>query len=142
MIKGPDIAPVVNQPGHYTSKSTITITVDGHQVIIRPTDTLDLSNPEYLIVRKDGNHCRVPWGHISCLDFEEHEIPPTAALRRTPAGPDRRPRSFSLGKRVVKANRQIAQCLHRLATNIHRSSCDFIQSVNKNPHSEALDSDR
>jgi hypothetical protein len=101
MIKGPDIAPVINQPGHYTSKSTITITVNEHQVTIRPTDILNLSNPEYLIVHKDGSECEVPWDRISCLDFEEQEIPNAGDRRRPVAVSSHRVLSYPLGKKVV-----------------------------------------
>jgi hypothetical protein len=101
MIKGPDIAPVVNQPGHYTSRSTITITVNERQVTIRPTDILNLSNPEYLIVQKDGGECEVPWDRISCLEFEEQGLPTTGDHPRHIALSGHRVLSYPLGKKVV-----------------------------------------
>ena len=70
MIKGPDITPVGNSPGHYTSKSTITITANEKQVTIRPSDVLKLSNPQCLIVQANGSECEIPWDRISNLDFD------------------------------------------------------------------------
>jgi hypothetical protein len=76
MIKGPDLTPVSNCPGHYTSKSTISLTAREQQLTIRPTDILDLSNAEFLVVQFDELESRIAWDKIIRLDFEETEIAP------------------------------------------------------------------
>ena len=101
MIKGPDIAPFGNSPGHYTSKNTITITANEKQVTIRPTDVLNLSNPEYLIVQTNGDRCEIPWDRISNLDFEEQSSPAIENKRHHMAASAHRMLSFPLGKKVV-----------------------------------------
>lgn len=101
MIKGPDIDPVVNSPGHYTSKSTITISADQKQITIRPTDVLNLANPDYLIVLTNGTECAILWDRISGLDFEEQGAPATVIPRTRVAASARRMMSFPLGKKVV-----------------------------------------
>ncbi len=101
MIKGPDIAPVGNSPGHYTSKSTITITAMEKEITIRPTDVLNLSNPEYLIVQTNGCECEIPWDRISSLDFEEQATPAMENQRQHLAASAHRMLSFPLGKKVV-----------------------------------------
>ena len=101
MIKGPDIAPVGNSPGHYTSKSTITITTNETPVTIRPTDVLILSNPEHLIVQTSGREYEIPWDGISSLDFEEQGTPPMINERQHLAAAARGMLSFPLGKKVV-----------------------------------------
>ena len=100
MIKGPDITPVGNSPGHYTSKSTITITANETQVTIRPSDVLNLSNPQYLIVQANGSECEIPWDRISNLDFEEQESHAIENPRRHMAASANRMLSFPLGKKV------------------------------------------
>ncbi|MBZ5497253.1 MAG: hypothetical protein LAP85_12695 [Acidobacteriia bacterium] len=97
MIKGPDITPVGNCPGHYTSKSTISITADDRQLTIRPTDVLDLSNPQFLVVHFNDRESTIPWDRISNLDFEEQEVATTKPLRTAA----HRMLSFPLGKKVV-----------------------------------------
>ncbi len=101
MIKGPDIAPVLNQPGHYTSKSTITITASEQQLKIEPTDILNLSNPDYLIVHKEGSEFELPWDRISNLEFEERIAPTAGDQRRAVAMSSPRILSYPLGKKVV-----------------------------------------
>jgi hypothetical protein len=100
MIKGPDISPVSNCPGHYTSKSTISITANEQSITIRPTDVLDLSNPEFLVVHANGGKCTVPWDGISNLDFEEQTV--AAAGQRTRSrSAVQRMLPVQLGKKVV-----------------------------------------
>lgn len=100
LIKGPDITPVGNCPGHYTSKSAIFIIADEQQISIRPTDVLDLSSPEFLVVHTSGGECVIQWDRISSLDFEEQEIifaAPRSHVRTAP----HRMLSFPVGKKVV-----------------------------------------
>jgi len=100
LIKGPDIFPVDNCPGHYASKSTISVTVDERQVIIKPVDVLDLSNPQFLIVRSGDRECSVSWDNISRLDFEEESVP--AASPRTQVRTfDHTILPFPVGKKAV-----------------------------------------
>jgi hypothetical protein len=99
MIKGPDISLVENCPGHYTSKSTINITADSQCVIIKPGDVLDLSNPEYLVVRTDDGECTVVWDRISNLDFEEQGVTITNQRPRLRTAANRM-LHFPLGKKV------------------------------------------
>ena len=101
MIKGPDIAPVVNSPGHYTSKSTITITADGKQITIRPSDVLNLSNAECLIVQTSEAECSILWDRISGLDFEEHGAPAILSQRKHLVASAHRMMSLPLGKKVM-----------------------------------------
>jgi hypothetical protein len=100
LIKGPDITQVGNCPGHYTSKSAVFITADEQQISIMPTDVLDLSNPEFLVVHTSEGECAMQWDRISHLDFEEQGIifaSPRSHVRTAP----RRMLSFPLGKKVV-----------------------------------------
>ncbi len=101
MIKGPDIAPVGNSPGHYTSKNTITLKADDKLVPIRPTDVLNLSNPDHLIVQIDGMEFEIPWDRISALDFEEQVVPATPNRRQHMAASADRMFTLPLGKKVV-----------------------------------------
>jgi len=75
MIKGPEIFPVNNCPGQYASKSTISVIADEKQVIIKPIDVIDLSNPQFLIVRSGDRERNISWDKISNLDFEEESVP-------------------------------------------------------------------
>jgi hypothetical protein len=101
MIKGPEIAPVSNTPGHYTSKSTISITACEQQVTIRPTDVIDLSNPEFLVVQTDAGEHSIAWNRISSLDFEEQGVGPAASQRQQFAASAHRVSPFHLGKKAV-----------------------------------------
>jgi hypothetical protein len=101
MIKGPDITPVFNCPGHYTSKGPITIAVDGQEVTIRPADVLDLSNAEFLVVHtNDDRNYRIAWERITNLDFEEQGMPsPSERLRMRTAVHRMLP--FPMGKKLI-----------------------------------------
>ena len=100
MIKGPDITPVENCPGRYTSKSTISITADQRNWVIRPSDVLDLSNPEFLVVHAGDRECAIPWDRISNLDFDEQGIPTTNQRPHTQTALNRM-FHLPLGKKVV-----------------------------------------
>ncbi len=100
MIKGPDISPVENSPGHYTSKSTISITADQRQWTIRPCDILDLSNPEFLVVGAGEKESAIPWERISNLDFEEQPVPLPNERPHPQAAPARM-FHLPLGKKAV-----------------------------------------
>jgi hypothetical protein len=99
MIKGPDITPVENSPGHYSLNSTICITADGQKVNIRPSDVLDLSNPDFLVIHGDDRACTIPWDRISNLDFEERQIPPAQQPQMRAAA--HRLLHIPLGKKTV-----------------------------------------
>jgi hypothetical protein len=101
MIKGPEITPVSNTPGHYTSKSTINITACEQQITIRPTDVLDLSNAEFLVVHTNAGQRSIAWDRISILDFEEPEISPAISQRQQFAASAQRLSPFHLGKKAV-----------------------------------------
>jgi hypothetical protein len=100
MIKGPDIFPVDNRPGHYASKSTISVTVDEKQVIIKPVDVLDFSNPQFLIVRSGDRECSISWDKISGLDFEEESVPAASPRARVKTF-DHTILHFPVGKKAV-----------------------------------------
>jgi len=100
LIKGPDIMPVENWPGHYSSKSTVSITADGRLVTIRPSDVLDLSNPEFLVVRANDSECTIPWDRISNLDFDEQGVK-SSTQRQLVQTAGHRMLHFPLGKKVV-----------------------------------------
>jgi len=89
MIKGPDIAPVSNCPGHYTSKNTICVIADDRQVTIQSADVLDLSNPEFLVVQKNGNQSMIRWDRITSLEFDEPVMTTAAERRHVRATADR-----------------------------------------------------
>jgi hypothetical protein len=101
MIKGPDLSPVSNCPGHYTCKSTINMTMGDQQIMIRPVDVLDLASPEHLTIRTDDEQeFRIPWERITGLDFEEEEFAAFTKqphLRPTP----HRMLPFPAGKKLV-----------------------------------------
>jgi hypothetical protein len=99
LIKGPDITPVGNCPGHYASKSAVFITADKRQISIRPTDVLDLSNPEFLVVHTSEGECNIQWDRISSLDFEEQEIVFAGSRSHVKTAPPRM-LSFPVGKKV------------------------------------------
>jgi hypothetical protein len=100
LIKGPDLTSVANCAGHYTTKCMIQITAHGHQSVIRSTDVLDLSHPEYLFVQTAEGEKTIAWDEIECMDFDEQVMAPTS--RRSPA-PLASPRifPFPLGKKMV-----------------------------------------
>ena len=98
LIKGPDIIPVGNQPGLYSSHSTIQITADETLFIVKPSDTIDLSHPEVLILRVADVEHSISWERISSLDFDE---PPAAPAAKQPRPAAYRLLHFPLGKKVV-----------------------------------------
>lgn len=98
MIKGPDITPVENRPGRYSSQNTICITVDEQQITIRPTDVLDLSNADFLIVHTGDSARSIPWARISKLDFEERQAPSLQQPQMGTAA--HRMLHFPLGKKI------------------------------------------
>jgi hypothetical protein len=100
LIKGPDITPVGNCPGHYASKSAVFITADEQQISIRPTDVLDLSNSECLVVHTSEGERVIQWDRISNLDFEEQGIVFAGPRSRVRTAPHRM-LSFPAGKKVV-----------------------------------------
>ena len=100
LIKGPDITPVESCPGRYTSNKTVSVVADERHVTIRPTDVLDLSNPELLIIRAGERENTIPWARISSLEFDELDfsfIPKKAPVRTA----SQRMIHFPLGKKVV-----------------------------------------
>ncbi len=98
LIKGPDIIPVGNQPGLYSSNNTIQITADETLIVVKPSDTFDLSHPEVLIVRVADAEHSIRWERISNLDFDE---PPAAPAVERPRPAAYRLLHFPLGKKVV-----------------------------------------
>jgi len=77
IIKGADLTPVENCPGRYAAKTTIYLTAGDQQVIIRPTDLLDLVNSECLIVHGDDSARHIPWDQIGKLEFEGTDVTTT-----------------------------------------------------------------
>ena len=100
LIKGLDIMPVSNSPGHYTSKSSVFISAGEQQISILPTDVLDLSNPEFLVVHTSKGECDIQWDRISNLDFEEQGIVFASPRSRVRTAPHQM-LSFPVGKKVV-----------------------------------------
>ncbi len=100
MIKGPDIVPVDNCPGHYSTKTPITITGDDGQVIIRPVDVLDLSDPQNLIVHTNTGVALFAWDRISRLDYEEEAASSPRVLEPLRAL-EQKVLNFSVGKKAV-----------------------------------------
>jgi hypothetical protein len=101
MIKGPDLTPVSNCPGHYTCKSTINLAVGNQQFIIRTADVLDLSSPEFLMIQADNEQeFRIPWERITSLEFEEPEWTVSVKRPHTQTIPHRM-LPFPAGKKLV-----------------------------------------
>jgi hypothetical protein len=73
MIKGPDIVPVGNWAGHYTSKSVVSISTEEQKIKITPADILDLSNAQYLYVDQGEHKHAIAWDRIVDLVLEEQD---------------------------------------------------------------------
>jgi len=100
LIKGPDITPVESSPGRYTSNRTVSVVADERHVTIRPTDVLDLSNPELLIIQSGDRERTISWERISSLEFDEQDLsftPKKTQVRNA----SQRMLHFPLRKKVV-----------------------------------------
>lgn len=100
MIKGPDLIPAGAYPGHYSSKSVVSITTENQSISISPDDVLDLSNSQFLYIKKNDQQVQVAWNSIVNLDFEEQEAI-TEAPHQKLATAHHRIFSLPLGKKVV-----------------------------------------
>ncbi len=100
MIKGPDLVPVDNFPGHYSTRCTVTLTGDEEQVVIRPVDVLDLSDPQNLIVHSNNGVMLFPWERISRLEYEEQTAPSPTVLEPL-RSLEQKVLHFSVGKKAV-----------------------------------------
>ncbi len=99
MIKGPDIVPVDNCPGHYSTRASMTLTGDEGRVLIRPVDVLDLSDPQNLIVHSNNGVMLFPWDRISRLDYEGETTAAPSVLKQLRA-PEQNVLHFSMGKKA------------------------------------------
>ena len=81
LIKGPDIAPVGNSPGRYSSKKIVEITAEGRRRTIRPSDVFDLNGTDFLTVTADYHTYTIAWESIEELSFREPPGAPAPVLK-------------------------------------------------------------
>jgi len=101
IIKGPDLQPVGNNPGRYSTRGHIAVFADPIGMLtISPDDVLDLSSADSLFVHQEGGACEIPWEQISRMEFEEPAAETGPVIRPAYEPGKQRILSIPLGKKV------------------------------------------